>query len=67
MPATSHTSKRAATIATDTFRHYFFSFGPTTSIAFFEYIGRTSQMVSKPAGAVISAGGFRAPWISSAR
>jgi catechol 2,3-dioxygenase-like lactoylglutathione lyase family enzyme len=39
-----------ATIATDTFRHYFFSFGPTSSVAFFEYIGRHSDMISKPAG-----------------
>jgi catechol 2,3-dioxygenase-like lactoylglutathione lyase family enzyme len=39
-----------ATIGTDTFRHYFFSFGPTTTIAFFEYVGQQSQMISKPAG-----------------
>ena len=39
-----------ATIGTDTFRHYFFSFGPTTTIAFFGYTGRRSHMVSKPAG-----------------
>lgn len=39
-----------ATVATDTFRHYFFSFGPASSVAFFEYIGRRSEMVAKPAG-----------------
>ncbi len=39
-----------ATIGTDTFRHYFFSFGTTTSIAFFEYTGRHTHMISKPAG-----------------
>jgi catechol 2,3-dioxygenase-like lactoylglutathione lyase family enzyme len=39
-----------ATIATDTFRHYFFAFGPSSSVAFFEYVGRHSEMVSKPAG-----------------
>lgn len=39
-----------ATIGTETFRHYFFSFGPTSSVAFFEYVGRQTAMVSKPAG-----------------
>lgn len=39
-----------ATIGTETFRHYFFAFGPTTTIAFFEYTGQHSQMISKPAG-----------------
>jgi len=39
-----------ATIGTDTFRHYFFAFGESTTIAFFEYTGRHSQMISKPAG-----------------
>lgn len=39
-----------ATIGTDTFRHYFFSFGPTHSVAFFEYIGHDTDMVAKPAG-----------------
>lgn len=39
-----------ATIGTATFRHYFFSFGPTTTIAFFEYLGQQSHMISKPAG-----------------
>lgn len=39
-----------ATIGTDTFRHYFFSFGPSHSVAFFEYIGHETHMVAKPAG-----------------
>lgn len=39
-----------ATIGTDTFRHYFFAFGPTHSVAFFEYIGHDTKMVAKPAG-----------------
>jgi catechol 2,3-dioxygenase-like lactoylglutathione lyase family enzyme len=39
-----------ATIGTDTFRHYFFSFGATNSVAFFEYIGHDTNMVAKPAG-----------------
>lgn len=39
-----------ATIGTDTFRHYFFSFGPTSSVAFFEYLGKHTPMVAKPAG-----------------
>jgi catechol 2,3-dioxygenase-like lactoylglutathione lyase family enzyme len=39
-----------ATIGTPTFRHYFFSFGPTSSVAFFEYVGEHSDMIAKPAG-----------------
>ena len=39
-----------ATIGTDTFRHYFFSFGPTHTVAFFEYLGLETNMVAKPAG-----------------
>ncbi|MDJ0769586.1 MAG: VOC family protein [Ilumatobacter sp.] len=39
-----------ATIGTDTFRHYFFSFGPTSSVAFFEYIGQRTNELTKPAG-----------------
>ena len=35
-----------ATIGTDTFRHYFFSFGPSHAVAFFEYIGQHTQMIS---------------------
>jgi catechol 2,3-dioxygenase-like lactoylglutathione lyase family enzyme len=39
-----------ATIGTDTFRHYFFAFGESTSVAFFEYCGRQTNELSKPAG-----------------
>jgi catechol 2,3-dioxygenase-like lactoylglutathione lyase family enzyme len=39
-----------ATVGTDTFRHYFFSFGSTSSVAFFEYIGRRTNELAKPAG-----------------
>lgn len=39
-----------ATIGTDTFRHYFFEFGPQSSVAFFEYVGKHTPMISKPAG-----------------
>ncbi len=39
-----------ATIGTDTFRHYFFSFGASHSVAFFEYLGHDTNMVAKPAG-----------------
>jgi catechol 2,3-dioxygenase-like lactoylglutathione lyase family enzyme len=39
-----------ATIGTPTFRHYFFDFGPGSSVAFFEYVGEKSEMISKPAG-----------------
>ena len=39
-----------ATIGTDTFRHYFFGFGPQSSVAFFEYRGQRTDQVAKPAG-----------------
>jgi catechol 2,3-dioxygenase-like lactoylglutathione lyase family enzyme len=39
-----------ATIGTDTFRHYFFSFGNHSSVAFFEYVGERTQQFAKPAG-----------------
>jgi catechol 2,3-dioxygenase-like lactoylglutathione lyase family enzyme len=39
-----------ATVGTDTFRHYFFSFGPASSVAFFEYIGERTRELAKPAG-----------------
>ena len=39
-----------ATIGTPTFRHYFFAFGPSSSVAFFEYTGQHSEMIAKPAG-----------------
>jgi catechol 2,3-dioxygenase-like lactoylglutathione lyase family enzyme len=39
-----------ATIGTDTFRHYFFRFGESSSVAFFQYTGQESKMIAKPAG-----------------
>ena len=39
-----------ATIGTETFRHYFFAFGPKTSVAFFEYRGQRTNELAKPAG-----------------
>jgi catechol 2,3-dioxygenase-like lactoylglutathione lyase family enzyme len=39
-----------ATIGTDTFRHYFFGFGPQSSVAFFEYRGEQTHQIAKPAG-----------------
>jgi catechol 2,3-dioxygenase-like lactoylglutathione lyase family enzyme len=39
-----------ATIGTDTFRHYFFEFGPQSSVAFFEYLGERTNQIAKPAG-----------------
>jgi catechol 2,3-dioxygenase-like lactoylglutathione lyase family enzyme len=39
-----------ATIGTDTFRHYFFRFGESSSVAFFQYTGCESKMIAKPAG-----------------
>jgi catechol 2,3-dioxygenase-like lactoylglutathione lyase family enzyme len=39
-----------ATIGTPTFRHYFFRFGESSSVAFFEYTGHESAMIAKPAG-----------------
>jgi catechol 2,3-dioxygenase-like lactoylglutathione lyase family enzyme len=39
-----------ATVGTDTFRHYFFGFGPQSSVAFFEYRGQHADQIAKPAG-----------------
>lgn len=39
-----------ATIGTPTFRHYFFKFGESSSVAFFEYVDHESKMIAKPAG-----------------
>ncbi len=39
-----------ATVGTHTFRHYFFGFGPQSSVAFFEYIGKRTDQIAKPAG-----------------
>src|SRR6476620_2746113 len=38
-----------ATIGTPTFRHYFFKFGESSSVAFFQYTGHESKMIAKPA------------------
>jgi catechol 2,3-dioxygenase-like lactoylglutathione lyase family enzyme len=43
-------ARLVATIGTDTFRHYFFDFGPNCTVAFFEYIGSPAQPFAKPAG-----------------
>ena len=43
-------ARLVATIKTDAFRHYFFEFGPGTTIAFFEYTGQPVERFSKPAG-----------------
>ena len=39
-----------ATVATDSFRHYFFEFGAGSTIAFFEYHGVELEAFAKPAG-----------------
>jgi catechol 2,3-dioxygenase-like lactoylglutathione lyase family enzyme len=39
-----------ATIGTDTFRHYFFRFGESSSVAFFQYGDHQTKMIAKPAG-----------------
>jgi catechol 2,3-dioxygenase-like lactoylglutathione lyase family enzyme len=39
-----------ATIGTPTFRHYFFKFGTSNSVAFFQYNEHDSKMIAKPAG-----------------
>lgn len=39
-----------ATVGTDTFRHYFFGFGPQSSVAFFEYREGHADQIAKPAG-----------------
>lgn len=44
-------ARLVATIATETFRHYFFEIGPTSTVAFFEYIDATAEPFAKPAGA----------------
>jgi catechol 2,3-dioxygenase-like lactoylglutathione lyase family enzyme len=43
-------ARLVATIGTPTFRHYFFEFGPATTIAFFEYTGVDVERFAKPAG-----------------
>ncbi|HEY6472383.1 MAG TPA: VOC family protein [Acidimicrobiales bacterium] len=43
-------ARLVATIGTDSFRHYFFEFGPDCTVAFFEYGGSTAEPFAKPAG-----------------
>ncbi|MGH9001058.1 MAG: VOC family protein [Acidimicrobiia bacterium] len=43
-------ARLVATVATNSFRHYFFDFGPGTTIAFFEYRGFEVERYAKPAG-----------------
>ena len=43
-------ARLVATLATDSFRHYFFEFGPGSTIAFFEYLGVDLDFFAKPAG-----------------
>lgn len=43
-------ARLVATIATDAFRHYFFEFGPGSTVAFFEYRGAELDFFAKPAG-----------------
>jgi catechol 2,3-dioxygenase-like lactoylglutathione lyase family enzyme len=41
-----------ATLATETFRHYFFEIGPGSTVAFFEFGGVDVGTIEKPAGVV---------------
>jgi catechol 2,3-dioxygenase-like lactoylglutathione lyase family enzyme len=43
-------ARLVATLATDSFRHYFFEIGPGSTIAFFEYQGVELDFFAKPAG-----------------
>jgi catechol 2,3-dioxygenase-like lactoylglutathione lyase family enzyme len=43
-------ARLVATVATDSFRHYFFEFGPASTVAFFEYQGIEVESYAKPAG-----------------
>ena len=43
-------ARLVATVATESFRHYFFEFGPGSTIAFFEYQGVDLDFFAKPAG-----------------
>ncbi|HUF98106.1 MAG TPA: VOC family protein [Ilumatobacter sp.] len=39
-----------ATVGHENFRHYFFAFGESTTVAFFEFSGERAQELNKPAG-----------------
>lgn len=43
-------ARLVTTLATPTFRHYFFEVSPGNTVAFFEYIGQSLATYSKPAG-----------------
>jgi catechol 2,3-dioxygenase-like lactoylglutathione lyase family enzyme len=43
-------ARLVATLATSSFRHYFFEFGPEQTLAFFEYSGVTLEHFALPAG-----------------
>jgi catechol 2,3-dioxygenase-like lactoylglutathione lyase family enzyme len=43
-------ARLVTTIGTDTFRHYFFEFGPQQTVAFFEYRDVELERFAKPAG-----------------
>lgn len=43
-------ARLVADLGTASFRHYFFEFGPGTTVAFFEYRGLTLDTFAKPAG-----------------
>ena len=43
-------ARLVTTLATPSFRHYFFEIGPGDTVAFFEYIGVELDTYSKPAG-----------------
>lgn len=43
-------ARLVATVATEAFRHYFFEFGPGSTVAFFQYHGAEIETYAKPAG-----------------
>lgn len=43
-------ARLVGTVRTDTFRHYFFEFGPQCTVAFFEYTRPAAEPFAKPAG-----------------
>ena len=43
-------ARLVTTIATDSFRHYFFEIAPTNTVAFFEYRDTAVETFAKPAG-----------------
>src|SRR5688572_20548952 len=43
-------ARLVATVATDDFKHYFFEFGPGSTVAFFQYLHTEVESFAKPAG-----------------